>query len=265
MDADRRISARAAEVSAVRTWTRSRRASGIDGRAASLPVRMINASQPAIPRRARTAARATGRLPAELSTTISLRFAVGAKRVRSTPAGTREKAPGKRSCARASASSPVASSVSIRASRRSRWLRRGGYPSRSGSTNVAAVVVSDSSSATYESPGMAGSKPWTTSKSPRRSAVATFARTPTGIPTAARGETGTARATATTPSSSPRWRARRPAIRSDDREDGASTTTRCPRPRSASATPATCSFVSYGTDHACGVTRQMRSATAAGL
>ena len=35
---------------------------------------MINASQPAIPRRARTAARATGRLPAELSTTIRRRL-----------------------------------------------------------------------------------------------------------------------------------------------------------------------------------------------
>ena len=99
-------------------------------------------------------------------------------------------------------------------------------------------------------PGTAGSNPWTTSKSPCRSAVATFARTPTGIPTAARGETGTARETATTPSSSPVWSARRPARRSAERDEGASTTTAWPRSRSASATPATCSFVSCGTDHA---------------
>ena len=133
-------------------------------------------------------------------------FGVGAKRSRSTPAGTtRERAgeplagPGERP-----RRSSRAACRSARAGGRAA-LRRGGYPSRSGSTNVAAVVVSDSSSATYESPGMAGSKPWTTSKSPRRSAVATFARTPDRDADRRRAARPAPRARRrTTPSSSPR-------------------------------------------------------------
>ena len=70
------------------------------------------------------------------------------------------------------------------------------------------------------------------------------------------------RDSATTPSSSPDCSARRPARRSADRVDGARTTTVWPRRRSASATPATCSFVGCGTDHAWGVTRQRWSVTA---
>ena len=240
---------------------RSRRRIGIDGRAARRAVRTRIASQSGSPRRARSAARTTGSPAADVSITTRFRFGPGRRRSRSTPAGTTVNAPGNRSAARVATSSEVASSVSIRARSRSRWFRLAGKPSRSGSTNVAAVVVSASSSATYDSPGIAGSNPCTTSKSPRRSAVATFARTPTGIPTAERGETGTARERATTSSSVPCWSARRPATRSEERDDGASTTTSCPRARSAAATPATCSFVSCGTDHACGVTRQMRSAT----
>ena len=50
--------------------------------------------------------------------------------------------------ARAAVSSPTASSVSIRARSLSRWLRRGGWLSRSGSTKVATVVVSASRRAT---------------------------------------------------------------------------------------------------------------------
>ncbi len=62
--------------------------------------------------------------------------------------GTIANSPGNRSRARAAASSLEASSVSIRARSLSRWFRRGGKLSRSGSTKVATVVVSASRRAT---------------------------------------------------------------------------------------------------------------------
>ena len=63
-------------------------------------------------------------------------------------------------------------------------------------------------------------------------------------------------ARAAPPSSS----ARRPAIRSAARVEGASTVTSWPRSRSSCATPATCSLTSCGLDQANGVTRQTRRA-----
>src|SRR6266566_9419445 len=73
-----------------------------------------------------------------------------------------------------------------------------------------------------------------------------------------RRETGTAGPSAITSSPPPSRSARRPAIRSAARVEGASTVTECPRARSPSAIPATCSLTSWGRDQANGVTRQTR-------
>src|SRR5919204_824694 len=94
---------------------------------------------------------------------------------------------------------------------------------------------------------------------PRASARDRFARTPTGTPMRLRRETGTAGPSAITSWPPPSRRARRPAIRSAARVDGASTVTSCPSARSARAIPATCSLTSWGRDQANGVTRQTRS------
>src|SRR5437868_1728895 len=71
---------------------------------------------------------------------------------------------------------------------------------------------------------------------------------------------GTAGPIAITPAGSA-WRCstRRPSSRSAARVDGATTVTSWPRVRSPAAIPATCSFTSWGCDHANGVTRQMRT------
>ncbi len=90
-----------------------------------------------------------------------------------------------------------------------------------------------------------------------------FARAVIGIETWLRRVTWMAGASATNggsgvPSLASRRRALRPAERSAARADGASTTTSCPRARSASAAPATCSFTGCGFDHANGVTMHTR-------
>ena len=113
--AERRSSARAEATTAVRTWMRSRRRIGIDGRAASRAVRTMIASQSGSSRSARSAARTTGSPAADVSITTRFRFGAGRKRSTSTPAGTTVNAPGNRSAARVATSSEVASSVSIRA------------------------------------------------------------------------------------------------------------------------------------------------------
>src|SRR5438034_8371887 len=61
-----------------------------------------------------------------------------------------------------------------------------------------------------------------------------------------------------TSSPPPSSSARRPAIKSAARVDGASTVTEWPIARSSCARPATCSLTSWGRDHANGVTRQTR-------
>ena len=221
---------------------------------------------PAVEAAERAERRADDRAARRRDVSITTRFALsgaGANRSRSTPAGTTAYAPGNRAAARSATSyarceqlvDPGQQAVALVPPR---WEAEAlrvdeGRRGRGAGPRAARRTTG---------PGAPGSNPWTTSKSPRRSAVATFARTPTGSPTAERGVRPEPRGrSATTPSSSPVCSARRPARSSVEREDGASTTTACPRARSASATPATCSFVSCGTDHACGVTRQMRSDT----
>ena len=103
----------------------------------------------------------------------------------------------------------------------------------------------------------------TTSKLPRASASARFARTPTGTPMRLRREMGRAGPSAITSASSPSWSARRPARRSAARPDGASTVTEWPSSRRPAARPATCSLTSCGCDQENGVTRQMRKLTSA--
>ena len=85
--------------------------------------------------------------------------------------------------------------------------------------------------------GSPGSKPWTTSKPPCWSARCRFARTPTGTPRLDRRDTGTAAPIAITSASSPRASARRPAIRSAVRAEGASTVTEWPSALSSFGDP----------------------------
>src|SRR5207248_6955064 len=157
----------------------------------------------------------------------------------------------------------AATSASRRASSRSRCALPGGYPRRSGETNVATVSAWASRSARYERLGSPGSKPWTTSKRPSASASERFARAPTGTPIRLRREIGTAGPSATRSACSPSSSARRPAARSRARFEEARIVTEWPSRRSSSATPATCSLTSCGCDQANGVTRQiLRPATA---
>src|SRR5919201_894040 len=112
--------------------------------------------------------------------------------------------------------------------------------------------------ARYERLGRPGSNPCTMSYPPRASASDRFARTPTGTPMRLRRETGTAGPSAITSWPPPSSSARRPAIRSAARVEGASTVTSYPSARSSRAIPATCSLTSWGRDQANGVTRQTR-------
>ena len=162
------------------------------------------------PRRARSTARTTGRLPAELSITIACCLRVGREDGRGRrPAGRsrsrrgsarapREPRPRRRREERVDpreqavalvAPWRVAEPLGVDERRRGRRL------------GLEQCDVREARDGPGRSRGRRRS-------APRRSAVATFARTPTGIPTAGRGETGTARASATTPSSSPRCSAR---------------------------------------------------------
>ena len=130
---------------------------------------------------------------------------------------------------------------------------------RSVEKNVAAVVVSASSSAVDERLGSPGSNPWTTSNAPSASVAARLARTPIGSATRSLSDVGTAAPIATTSPTTPRCRARLPSSRSAARDEGATTVTVWPRRRNAAAAPRTCSLTSFGCDHENGVTKQMRS------
>src|SRR5438874_11181479 len=80
-----------------------------------------------------------------------------------------------------------------------------------------------------------------------------------------RREIGIAGPSAIVSASAPSWSAWRPAVSSRARDDGASTVTRCPRARSPSATPATCSLTSCGCDQSKGETRQIFNASSLAL
>src|SRR5436305_4852954 len=252
------MAARARPSRAERTLTRSRSSRPSVGRPIRGFVRSATSSQPGRSSSARRTERNNGRSVARHSTTMRRFFGPGSNSARSTPGETIVYAPGTRSAAAAAVSALVATSASIRPSRRSRWARPGGYPSRSGETNVAMLRACASRSARYERLGSPGSKPWTTSNRPSASAIERFARTPTGTPILLRREIGTAGPTATSSASAPSRSDRRPAARSRARFDDARIVTEWPRRRSSVATPATCSLTSCGCDQANGVTRQIR-------
>ena len=156
--------------------------------------------------------------------------------------------------------SDVPSSASTRARSFARWFLRGGTAIRSVEKNVAAVVVSASSSAAEDRLGRPGSKPCTTSKRAERErggqvrADAHRQRRPARSARSARPRRSRRRlaerrrAAARGGPPAGRRRARR-ARRS---------VTAWPRRRSASALPRTCSLTSSGCDHENGVTKQMR-------
>ena len=121
---------------------RDRRPRGEPGRPEDDRLPAVEAAQRA------QAARTTGSPPAEVSITTQLVFVAGAKSSGSTPAGTTVNAPGKRSRA-AGCDAVVRRDQAVDPREQTVPLRLAGREAkRSGSTNVAAVVVSASSSAT---------------------------------------------------------------------------------------------------------------------
>ena len=227
---------RASGFTSERTCARSRTDGGIVGRRVIGTVRPRTTSQPGSDSRRRSTAFATALCPGASSTTMTLRFAAGAKRVCVDTERDRSKSPGNRSRA---ARSPASRGGEQRVHAREQLgapVLAGGTAMRSVERNVAASVVSASSRAVERgSGGPARRRGRRRTSRARGSPRGWPARRPAARPVAPRcAHRGPDRDDL---ADSPRCSARRPSSRSPARVDGAMIVTAWPRRRGASAPP----------------------------
>ena len=221
---------------------------GPPGRAASCGAATSSQSGAASSSRSDRARRAAAR-PAAIRGRRRLRFTAGRNSSRSTPSGTTlvvAREPLGRRLRRLLARS--------RAARRSGRAAARAAPCRAGSR----AAPAEKKRRDRERVACRGARGRRGSAAPARSrgrcrsgrsasAIARFARTPTGTPSGSAARSGIAGPTRDQLRvGSPSCSARRPARRSAARFDGASTVTTCPRLRSARASPATCSLTVVG-------------------